>query len=130
MSISILIADDQALNLSLISAYLRKIGFTNLDVATDGALALEKVRANRPDLLILDIMMPELDGYETTREIRRREGDERHTPIVAMTASTLPDDRERCMAAGMDYHTGKPIRPAGLDYIIAQAIRPPVAAAQ
>jgi len=66
--------------------------------------------------------MPELDGYDTTREIRRLEGDDRHTPIIAMTASTMPGDTERCLAAGMDYYSGKPIKAAGLDYVLALAL--------
>ena len=74
------------------------------------------------DSIFMDCQMPELDGYDTTREIRRLEGDDRHTPIIAMTASTMPGDTERCLAAGMDYYSGKPIKPAGLDYVLALAL--------
>ena len=81
------------------------------------------------DAIFMDCQMPELDGYETTREIRRREGDGPRTPIIAMTASTLPGDSERCLAAGMDHYTGKPIRPASLDRILAQSINHPARAA-
>ncbi len=126
---SVLLAEDSSVNELVAVTLLEERGF-RVDVARNGIEALELHAQGGYDLIFMDCEMPELDGYETTREIRRREGDECHTLIVAMTASTLPDDRERCMAAGMDYHTGKPIRPAGLDYIIAQAIRPPVAAAQ
>ena len=55
-------------------------------------------------------------------EIRRREGHDRHTPIIAMTASTMTGDRERCLAAGMDHYVGKPMAPATLDEIIARAL--------
>jgi CheY-like chemotaxis protein len=68
--------------------------------------------------------MPEPDGYETTRAIRQSEGADRHTPIIAMTAHTMPGDRERCIAAGMDYYCGKPLKAAGLDYILTQVLPP------
>jgi CheY-like chemotaxis protein len=74
----------------------------------------------------MDCQMPELDGYETTGEIRRREGGgARRTPIIAMTASTMPGDNERCLAAGMDYYSGKPISTASLDRVLVQAFGPP-----
>ena len=118
----VLVAEDSGVNQLVAVHLLEERGF-QVDVANDGVEALALHSENAYEAIFMDCEMPELDGYETTREIRRREGDERHTPIVAMTASTLPDERDRAIAAGMDYHTGKPIRPAGLDYIIAQAVR-------
>ena len=88
------------------------------------------MHARQPyDAIFMDCQMPELDGYEATRAIRQPEGADRHTPIIAMTAHTMPGDRERCIAAGMDDYCGKPLKPTGLDDILTQAfppaIRPP-----
>ena len=118
----VLVAEDSGVNQLVAVHLLEERGF-HVDVARDGVETLALHSEVSYDAIFMDCEMPELDGYETTREIRRREGEERHTPIIAMTASTLPDERDRAIAAGMDYHTGKPIRPAGLDYIIAQAVR-------
>ena len=83
---------------------LEQRGLT-VDVAANGREALEMFDRERYDAIFMDCQMPELDGYASTREIRAREGEGRHTPIVAMTASTLPGDTERCLAAGMDHYT-------------------------
>jgi len=120
----VLVAEDSAVNQLVAVRLLEQRGF-EVDVARDGVEALSLHAENAYDAIFMDIEMPELDGYETTREIRRREGEERHTPIIAMTASTVADGLEHAIAAGMDYHMGNPIRPAGLDYIIAQAVRVP-----
>jgi PAS domain S-box-containing protein len=120
----VLVAEDNPVNQLVTIRLLELRGFA-VDVANNGIEAVE-MHAERPyDAIFMDCQMPEMDGYEATREIRRGESAFRHTPIIAMTASTLPGDSQRSIAAGMDYHMGKPIRPAGLDYIINQAINPP-----
>ena len=118
----VLVAEESGVNQLVAVHLLEERGF-HVDVAYNGVEALALHAESSYDAIFMDCEMPKLDGYETAREIRRREGEERHTPIIAMTASTLADEGERAIAAGMDFHTGKPIRPAGLDYIIAQAVR-------
>jgi two-component system, sensor histidine kinase and response regulator len=117
-----LVAEDNAVNQLVAVRLLEQRGF-EVDVAADGREALEMHEHSPYDVIFMDCQMPELDGYDTTREIRRSEGSRRHTPIIAMTASTLPGDIERCLAAGMDYYTPKPISPTNLDSAIAQSLQ-------
>ena len=117
----VLVVEDNPVNQLVAVGLLKKRGL-EVEVAANGREALEMHQRSTYDAIFMDCQMPELDGYETTREIRRREGSARHTPVIAMTASTMPGDAERCLAAGMDYYTGKPIESAGLDYVIAQTL--------
>jgi PAS domain S-box-containing protein len=116
-----LVAEDNVVNQLVAVGLLEQRGFL-VDVAGDGREAIAMHAHHVYDAIFMDCHMPEINGYEATREIRRREGSKRHTPIIAMTASTLPEDRERCLAAGMDHHLGKPVRPSGLDHAIAKAL--------
>jgi len=67
--------------------------------------------------------MPEMDGFAATAEIRRLEGNQRHTPIIAMTANAMEGDRERCLAVGMDDYVAKPVKPETLDAVLKQWLR-------
>ncbi|MDP8909029.1 MAG: response regulator [Chloroflexota bacterium] len=119
----VLLAEDKPVNQLVASRLLEKRG-CQVDVAANGRLALQMHARGGYELIFMDCQMPELDGYETTAEIRRREGSERHTPIIAMTANTMLGARERCLSAGMDDYLAKPLQPGLLDQILARALWP------
>ncbi|SDY50843.1 PocR ligand-binding domain-containing protein [Tindallia californiensis] len=106
---SILIVDDDRIGREVVSRTLKKEKFL-VDTAVNGAEAIEKARERSYDLILMDCQMPEIDGYEATRSIRKYEGmKERKTPIIALTAKALPGDREACLKAGMDAYLEKPL---------------------
>jgi len=88
---------------------VEKLGY-RADVASNGAEAVRVLSEMRYDAVLMDCHMPEMDGFDATREIRKNEPEGRHTPVIAMTASALSGDRERCLAAGMDDYISKPIK--------------------
>ena len=104
----ILIVEDTAVNQLVASRTLEKLGCT-VEIAENGSVAVERAKSQSYDLIFMDCHMPIMDGYEATREIRRAEaGEGRHTPIIAMTASVMEGDREKCLGAGMDDFVAKP----------------------
>jgi len=106
----ILLAEDNLVNQRLASRLLEKQGHV-VTVANNGQEALDHLLKASFDLVLMDVQMPELDGLEATREIRKREGSTgEHIPIVAMTAHAMDGDRERCLDAGMDEYMSKPIK--------------------
>ena len=108
----ILLAEDNAVNQRLALRLLARMGYA-ANVVTDGLQAIDALERDAYDVVLMDVQMPELDGLEATRRIRRR-WPEREVRIVAMTANAMAGDREACLAAGMNDYLSKPIRPAEL----------------
>jgi len=118
----ILVADDNHINQKVAVSLLENIGY-RADVVADGHEAIEAYRLVPYDLVLMDVQMPEMDGFEASRQIRaieERKG--RHTPIIAMTAHARQEDKEKCLAAGMDDYVSKPIKPQDLKAAIARRI--------
>jgi len=114
----ILVAEDNPVNQRLIARLLEKRGH-RVTMVADGRETVEAVEKDGYDLVLMDVQMPEMDGLEATAAIRKREaGTEVHIPIVALTAYAMKDDRDRCLAAGMDGYLTKPVRPQELDDLL------------
>jgi len=118
-SLRILLAEDGKTNQRLAQALLEKWGHT-VTIADNGAIAVQRWSEQPFDLVLMDVQMPEMDGFEATQRIRQLErGTGRHTPIIAMTARAMKGDREKCLEAGMDEYVSKPIRQRELYAAIA-----------
>lgn len=117
--VRILVADDQAVNRKLTARQLERLGYT-VDMAANGNEALEAMSRTAYDLVFMDCHMPEMDGFRATQEIRRREQNGRRTPVVALTASVVGPDRQRCVDAGMDDYVTKPVSEAELRRVLSR----------
>jgi CheY-like chemotaxis protein len=120
--IRILVVEDNPVNQKVAQAMLRRMGFRT-DVVADGQEAVNVLQIIPYDLVLMDCQMPEMDGFEATAQIRRMEGGARHTPIIAMTAYALPQDRERCLKSGMDGYVSKPISECELRKMLDKFLR-------
>lgn len=123
--LQILVAEDQIINRKIVVQLLEKKGW-QVNAVENGKLALDAVQEKNYDIILMDVQMPEMDGFDATRGIRLFEKDKAyHTPIVAMTAHAMKGDREKCLAAGMDYYITKPVNPNELYSTIEKFARIP-----
>ncbi|MDQ1479585.1 MAG: hypothetical protein QOI44_446, partial [Actinomycetota bacterium] len=119
----LLLVEDNSMNQLVATKLLTKLGY-EVAVAGNGIEALQAMNDAEYDAVLMDCQMPEMDGYAATREIRRREGETRRTPVIAMTAAAMQGDREACLAAGMDDYLTKPIRPDSLAEMLNRWVTP------
>ena len=123
----VLLVEDNAMNQLVATKLVEKLGYSVV-VAENGREALDAIAQRSSaglgfDAVLMDCQMPEMDGYEATRQLRRLEGDVgRRLPVIAMTAAAMEGDRERCLAAGMDDYVTKPVRSAAVDAVLARWI--------
>lgn len=118
----ILVAEDDPVNLKLILNLVRKLGHEPL-TARNGREAVEIYESHRPSCILMDVQMPEMDGIEATVRIREIENREGALPVFisALTANVLPEDRRRCLEAGMNFHLGKPIQRDAISAVLGAA---------
>lgn len=124
----LLLVEDNVMNQKVAVYQLNAMGYA-VDIASNGTEALEKLARRRYALILMDCQMPVLDGYETTRRIRRLQGELAHTPIIAMTANAMAGDREQCLEAGMDDYLTKPLLRSQLATMLEHYLPPAQASA-
>ncbi len=120
----LLVAEDNTVNQKVAAALLKQLGY-QVDVVANGTEAVEAVARVPYDAILMDCQMPEMNGYEATAEIRRLESPGRHVPIIALTASAMKGDEERCLEAGMDAYVTKPITVDALGGVLAGLLAGP-----
>ena len=113
---NILVADDSFENQTLFKILLSRIG-ASVDLAENGAEAIKKYDSSDYDVILMDMQMPELDGYEATKELRKRGV---KTPVIALTAHAMKHDREKCLQCGCSEYISKPVDPQKLFALIDQ----------
>jgi CheY-like chemotaxis protein len=114
---SIMVADDDPINMLLISEVLRRMGFEVIQVS-NGREALDRLPHCEPVIIFMDVNMPEMDGYTTTRAIRKMPEPYCNIPIIALTADAMKGDREKCLDAGMNKYISKPFRLEEIDEVL------------
>ena len=124
----VLVAEDNEINRKVTQAHLQKMGLRTA-IAHNGREAVEMAAGYDYAAILMDCQMPEVDGFDAARKIRERENG-RRVPIIAMTALTMPGDRERCMAAGMDGYLSKPVRGHELSAVMQRWLHPKAGAGE
>lgn len=104
----ILLVEDNEMNLDMLSRRLERRGYEVL-IAVDGAQGLDQTQTEKPDLILMDMSLPVMDGWEATRRLKA-DPETKHIPIIALTAHAIAGDRERCLAAGCDEYESKPVK--------------------
>lgn len=104
----ILLVEDNEMNLDMLSRRLERRGY-ELIIAMDGAKGIELAQTEHPDLILMDMSLPVVDGWEATRRLKSDEATQQ-IPIIALTAHAIAGDRERCLAAGCDEYESKPVK--------------------
>jgi len=123
----ILIVEDNRINQLVAKAFVCKLGY-ECDMVDNGAKALAATATTTYAAILMDCHMPEMDGFEATRQIRHREGLGPHTPIIAVTAGAMTEDRERCISAGMNDYVAKPVDLLTVKNALSRWVTAPVAA--
>jgi PAS domain S-box-containing protein len=118
----VLLAEDNLINQKVVVAMLSSAGY-HVDTVLNGAAAVRAVAGRQYDAILMDCQMPELNGYEAAAAIRAREGAGRRTPIIAVTAGARREDRDRCLAEGMDSYLAKPLSKDALLSLVARSVR-------
>ena len=118
----VLIVEDNPVNQQILVKTLERAGY-GVEVCRTGLEAVDAMTTRSFAAVLMDCQMPEMDGYEATRLVRRVEGPHRHTPIIAITASAMASDRERCLSSGMDDFLSKPVNPVDLLALLPQWVR-------
>jgi PAS domain S-box-containing protein len=114
---TLLIVEDHPINQEVARGIVAKLGYGS-DIAGNGLEALQALELRSYDAVLMDCHMPEMDGFQATAEIRRMEAGRSHIPIIAMTAGALVNDREKCIAAGMDDYLSKPVKDRELEGVL------------
>ncbi len=120
---NVLLAEDNEINRLIALRLLARAGYRAHAVA-NGRLAVDEVLKGAYDAVLMDVHMPEMDGFEATAEIRRAENGCRRTPVIALTARAMAGDREKCLQAGMDDYLSKPVRPEDLMAVLERWVVP------
>lgn len=123
----VLIVEDNKVNQLVARRMVERLGY-EADVVDNGKLALDALADTAYGLVLMDCQMPVMDGYEATMEIRRREPDDQHLPIVALTAHVLDNNREQCLGVGMDDFVAKPVTNTQLKDVMDRWMQPPLGA--